>query len=204
MPFDPTEPEIDMSKFEKQDWSKSVYGEVSEELPENMPKPHGKAMRMAVLVDADHAGESLTRRSRTGFFVFLNNAPIYWHSKKQTSCETSTFGSEFVAMKQATKYVRGLRYKLRMFGIRCEEPTFIYGDNQSVLANTTNPSSQLKKKSNAIAYHFVREGIARDEWRTTYIDTDDNTSDLLTKPLPSGPKREKHVSRLLWWVYKKA
>ena len=100
---------------------------------------------------------------------------MYWHSKKQMSCETSTFGSEFVAMKQATEYVRGLRYKLRMFGIPCEEPTFIYGDNQSVLANTTNPSSQLKKKSNAITYHFVREGIARDEWRTTYIDTDDIT-----------------------------
>ena len=37
------------------------------------------------------------------------------------------------------------------------------GDNQTVLANTTNPTSALKKKSNAIAYHFVREGVARDE-----------------------------------------
>ena len=51
-----------------------------------------------------------------------------------------------------------LRYKLRMFGIPCEEPTFIYGDNQSVLANTMAPDSQLKKKSNSVAYHFVREG----------------------------------------------
>jgi hypothetical protein len=52
-----------------------------------------------------------------GFIVFLNGAPIYWSSKKQTSCETSTFGSEFVAMKQATEYIRGLRYKLQMMGI---------------------------------------------------------------------------------------
>ena len=92
-------------------------------------------------------------------------APIYWSSKKQTSCETSTFGSEFVAVKQATEYKRGLRYKLQMMGVIVDEP----GDNQSVLANTTSPSSALKKKSNAIAYHFVREGCARDEWRTADV-----------------------------------
>ena len=85
--------------------------------------------------------------------MFLNNAPIYWSSKKQTSCE-------FVAMKQATEYVRGLRYKLRMMGIKVDEPSFVFGDNQSVLCNTTAPASTLKKKSNAIAYHFVREGVA--------------------------------------------
>jgi hypothetical protein len=149
-----------------------------------------------VFVDADHAGDLLTRRSRTGFIVFLNGAPIYWSSKKQTSCETSTFGSEFVAMKQATEYILGLRYKLRMMGITVDEPAFVFGDNQSVLANTTAPGSTLKKKSNAIAYHFVREGCARDEWRTTYINTDENLADLLAKPL-AGPKRTKFIRMLL-------
>ena len=70
-------------------------------------------------------------------------------------------------MKTACDYVKGLRYKLRMMGIRVDEPTYIYGDNQSVLANTSNPGSTLKKKSSAIAYHFVREGCVKDEWRTT-------------------------------------
>ena len=63
-------------------------------------------------------------------------------------------------MKQCTEYVRGLRYKLRMMGIPCGEPTYVSGDNQSVLANTTVPESTLKKKSQSIAYHFVREGCA--------------------------------------------
>ena len=152
---------------------------------------------MRVYVDADHAGDELTRRSRTGFIVFLNNAPIYWMSKKQASCETSTFGSEFCAMKQATEYVRGLRYKLRMMGIPVESPAFIFGDNQSVLANTTMPKSTLKKKSNSIAFNFVREGCARDEWRTTYVNTHDNIADLLTKPLPSGEKRDKFIRMVL-------
>jgi hypothetical protein len=56
-------------------------------------------------------------------------------------------------MKQATEYVRGLHCKLRMMGIPVDEPTFFFEDNQSVLANTTNPTSTLKKRLNAIAYH---------------------------------------------------
>ena len=95
-------------------------------------------------------------------------------SKKQGSCKTSTYGSELVAMKQATEYVKGLRYKLRMMGVPVDEPAFIFGDNQSVLLNTGLPQSTLKKKSNSIAFHFVREGAAKDEWRTTYINTHDN------------------------------
>ena len=200
MVFDPTEPSIDDSQFERKDWSNSVYGDVTEELPPNMPPALGRGFKMRAHVDSDHAAESVTRRSRTGFIVFLNNAPIYWMSKKQTSCETSTFGSEFIAMKQATEYIHGLRYKLRMMGIPCDEPTFVYGDNQSGLANTSVPDSQLKKKSNSIAYHFVREGCARDEWRTAYVNTHDNPADLLTKPLPSGEKRDKFIGMLLWWL----
>ena len=68
---------------------------------------------MRAFVDADHAGDSITRRSRTGVLVYLNMAPEYWMSKKQTSVETSSFGSEFIAMKQRVEYIRGLRYKLR-------------------------------------------------------------------------------------------
>ena len=69
-------------------------------------------------------------------------------------------------MKQATEYVRGLRYKLITMGIPVDGPALIFGDNQSVLANTTMPELILKKKTQSIAYHFVRDGSARDEWRT--------------------------------------
>ena len=202
MVFDPTPIDFDRSIFERQDWSYSAYGyeSLEEELPMNMPTAHGQSMTMRVFVDADHAGETVTRRSRTGFIVFLNGAPIYWSSKRQNSVETSTFGSEFVAMKQATEYVRGLRYKLRMMGIKVDEPAFVFGDNKSVLCNTTAPESTLKKKSNAIAYHFVREGVARDEWRTAYVNTDENVADLLTKPL-SGAKRAKFVRMILQHIF---
>ena len=77
--------------------------------------------------------------------MYVNCALVYWLSKKQTSIESSSFGSEYCAMKACCEYVRGLRYKLRMMGIPVLGPTYISGDNQSVLANTSVPESQLKK-----------------------------------------------------------
>ena len=100
------------------------------------------------LIEADRAGDILNRRSRSGMLVFMNSAPIYWLSKKQTTVETSSFCSESVAMKICCEYIRGPRYKLRMMGIPVSNPVFIYGDNQLVLWNTTIPDSNLKKKSN--------------------------------------------------------
>ena len=84
-------------------------------------------------------------------------------------------------MKQCCKYIRGLQYKLRMMGIPCVDPAYVYGDNQSVLANSTGPDLQLKKKSQSIVYHFVHKGVAHDEGRTTYTSTPKNEADLLTK-----------------------
>jgi hypothetical protein len=194
---------VEESDFELQDWTSSEFGHLQgkEELPPNMPEPRGLGFVMRAKVDADHAGDTVTRRSRTGFLVYLNSALVCWLSRKQTSVESSSFGSEFVAMKQCCEYIRGLRYKLRMMGIPCDGPAYIQGDNQSVLANTTIPNSTLKKKNQSIAYHLIREGAARDEWRTSYVNTHENESDLLTKLLPHGAKRIGFVKRLLHHIY---
>ena len=106
-------------------------------------------------------------------------------------------------MKQVCEYIHGLLYKLRMMGIPVDGPAYILGDNQSVLANTSIPESALKKKSQSIAYHFVREGVARDEWRTSYINTHMNDADLLTKVLPNGTKRQNFVRNLLHHIFRK-
>ena len=148
-----------------------------------MSEPLGQPFVMIFFVNSDHAGESVTRRSRTGCIIFLKNESIYWISKKQSSCKTSTFGSNFVAMKQATEYVRGVWYKLRIIGIAVTESLFVYGYNQTVLCNTTMPGSSLKNKYNAIAFHFVREGCVHNECRITYINMHFNVADLTTKPL---------------------
>ena len=189
-----------MNSFKRQDWSYLIYSspgeDLKEALPPNVPNPLGHGFNIRCFVDADNSGESLTRQSRTGFIVMLHNDPIYWISKKQAYVETITFGSDMMAMKPAADYIRGFRYKLRMFRIPVEDPTYMYWDNQSVLTGSTRPDSTLKRKAQSIAFHFIRERCAADEWRTTYINTSENISDLMTKPL-SGEKRWRSVIMLL-------
>ena len=110
--FDPSDPVIDESDFERRDWTSSEFGHVDgkEAISTEMPEPRGQGFIMRSKVDADHAADTTTRRSRTGFFVWLNCSLIYWSSRKKTSVETSSFGSEFIAMKQCCEYLRGLRY----------------------------------------------------------------------------------------------
>ena len=135
--FDPTYPFIDNDDFPRRDWEKN-YGEVKEVIPKNVPSLQGKGFNIIIYVDADLAGYKVIRRSRTGFVIYLNQAPIYWFSKRQNGVECSTFGSEFIAMKQRCEYVRGVWYKLRMMGIPVIG-CFLYGYNQSLLCHTCIP-----------------------------------------------------------------
>ena len=128
--------------------------------------------------------------------MYLNNTPVCWLSKNKNSVEMSTFGSGFMAMKHYTEYIRGLRYRLRMMGIPVEDPAF-FGDNQSVLCNTSVPDSTLKKKSNSISYHHIREECTRGEWRTGYINTKLNPVDVLSKPVKNSDDRKVKVRRIV-------
>ena len=105
MVIDPTEPKINEIQFEKENCSATVYGDCKEELPPSIPEPKGGGFTMREFVDFDHAGDISTQRSRTGFIIFLNSASLYWFSKKQTCVETSSFGSEFIVMKQCCEYI---------------------------------------------------------------------------------------------------
>jgi hypothetical protein len=77
-------------------------------------------------VDSDHAGCQLTCQSHTGVLIFVNNAPILWHSKRQNTVESLTFGSEFVALQMAVDMIEGLRYKLRLMGIPLDGSTSVF------------------------------------------------------------------------------
>ena len=111
----------------------------------------------------------------------MNMALITWLSKKQATVEGSVFGAEFVALKAGVEALRGLRYKLRMMGVPIRGPTFIYGDNMSVIYNTSRPESTLKKKCNSICYHSVYEAVAMGECMTTHCKTQDNLKRCLQK-----------------------
>jgi transposase InsO family protein len=196
--FDPTYPKIFHDKFKaNEDW-KTQYGDIEEAIPPNAPEPRGKPVVIRYFVDSDHAGNLVTRRSRTGYIGMLNMGIIQSYSKKQGSVEGATFGSEFVAAKTATEANRALRYKLRMMGVPIDGPSYMFIDNKSVVHNTSSPTSMLKKKSNSIAYHFVREAVAMGEVLIGWIKSEDNIADVMTKVLSNGEKRDALIQKMLW------
>jgi hypothetical protein len=172
------------------------YRDIEEPIPPDAPEPRGQPVEMMAYVDSDHAGDTITRRSRTGIFIYVQSAPIVWYSKKQTSIETSLFGSEFSAMKTAVEMVEGLRYKLRMMGVPIDGACRVKADNMSMVKNSSVPASQLKKKSNSIAFHYVRERAAMGVVIICYEPTNSNIADMLTKT-QSGPKRRELAGMVL-------
>jgi hypothetical protein len=193
--FDPAQPDIDRSGFIDHDWQ-DFYGDAVEELPPRMPKPLGDPVTMTCFVDADHAGNLVTRRSHTGIIIFLNKAPIVWFSNRQNCVESSTFGSEFVALRIAVDRIQALRYKLRTFGVPVNDATDVFCDSHSVVFNASVPQSTLSKKHNAICYHRVREAVASGMIHIAKVQSEFNLADGLTKSL-STPRRNFIFSRIL-------
>ena len=131
--YDPTIPGVNVNDFKVDvDWT-PFYGKVKEAIPTYPPKPLGKSVVLRLFVDSDHAGDQVTRRSRSGYVQMVNTSPINGYSKKKGSIEASKFGSEFVAIKTGIEANHALRYKLRMMGILVDGPTYVYCDNMSVV-----------------------------------------------------------------------
>jgi hypothetical protein len=97
-------------------------------------------------------------------------------------------------MKQGMECLLGLHYKLCMMGVAVLGPSYIYGDNMSVIHNTQRPESMLKKKSNSLCYHAIREAVAMGECLTGHVSTHDNPADICTKVIPGGRKRQTRSS----------
>ncbi len=84
-----------------------------------------------------------------------------------------------------------------MFGIPLDGPANVFCDNNSVVINSTIPTSTLKKKHNSIAYHQVREAVAANTLQIAKVQSNENLADLLTKCLPSQLLRIL-IQKILW------
>lgn len=199
--MDPSLPSLNFGEFQ-QDVSefKEYYREANELMPHRMPKPRGKSVMTYAYVDASHGANKKTRRSHTGYMLFVNRAPVKWISRRQQTVETSAFSSEFIAMKQCIEDIEHLRFKLRLFGIPINEQhpeTYVYCDNESLVKNTSLVESTLNKKHSAVAYHFSRWNVAASVIKVAWVRSQDNLADAFTKLL-SEPARDHLFNK---WTY---
>jgi hypothetical protein len=150
-----------------------------------MPIPLGKPTQMNMFCYASHASDLVMHRSTTGFLIYLCGTPVVWYSKRQNTVESSTFGSESVALRIATEKVEALRTKFRQCGVPLDGPCNTFVDNKSMVTQSTKPESTLTKKHNSIAYHKVRKSVAMGVQRICFEKGCDNQADCLTKSLPA-------------------
>ena len=87
-------------------WQRTVYAGTKEEIPH---EPKGKHVTKTTYVDANLHNDQVTGRAVTAYLHLVNTTPSHWHTKRQATAETATFGSEFVAARIAKDQIIDLR-----------------------------------------------------------------------------------------------
>lgn len=164
-----------------QEWQRTVYGDVREEVPLDAPPPRGKPVTLTHYVDANLYHDWNTGKSVTGVLHFINQTPIDWFTKKQATVETATYGSEFIAARTCIEQIIDLRNSLRYLGVPINGPSHMFGDNKAVVDSSTRIDAKLHKRHVALSFHFVRSIIASGVARFYHINGDINPANVLSK-----------------------
>jgi hypothetical protein len=135
--------------------------------------------------DSDYAGDVCTRRSTSGFLFLLHGGPVGWSSRRQSCVALSTTESEYVAACEAAREGVWLQRLLRDINMVSERPLELQCDNQSAIQLIKNPVFHQRTKHIDVRYHFIRELQEKGDINVTYVPTEKQLADPLTKPLPN-------------------
>lgn len=146
-------------------------------------------------VDADWAKCLFSRRSVTGYLVYLGGSLVSWKSKKQSTISCSSTKSEYRALRSITCELIWILKLLHDLGIKTNLPVDIFCDNESAIKLALNPVFHEKTKHFEIDLHFVREKIENGILKVNKIVSSNQNADILTKSLGSV-QHEYIVNRL--------
>jgi hypothetical protein len=111
--------ELDYSDYQdpEYDWSSSVYGDVKEIIPTDIPESKGKYVTLSHYFDTNLYHDMVTGRYVSAILHFLNQTPMDWYLKEQATVETATFGSEFITARTTIDQIVDLQMTLCCLGI---------------------------------------------------------------------------------------
>jgi hypothetical protein len=150
----------------------------------------GDTTTLPAYSDADFASNLDDHRSTTGVILIVNGGPVVWKSQRQKCVSLSTTESEYVAASAGGKEVVWMRRLLQDLGRRQDQPTELFIDNQSAIKLVRNPEFHQRTKHIDVKFHFIRDLQENQLINATYINTENQLADLLTKGL-DGPRFRK-------------
>ncbi|GKC20161.1 uncharacterized mitochondrial protein-like protein [Tanacetum coccineum] len=144
-------------------------------------------LNLRAFCDSDWASCNFSRRSVTGYCIFLGSCIISWQSKKQTVVPRSSTEVEYRALADVTCELSWIKCLFKDLGIMVNSPIHVYCDNASAIALASNPVQHARTKHIEIDCHFVRDQIKQGLIMPTYISTQHQPADVLTKGLSKAP-----------------
>jgi hypothetical protein len=155
---------------------------------------HSSSSDLVAYTDADWDGCPETRRSTSGYAVFLRDNLVSWSATRQTIVSHSSAEAEYRVVANGVAEATCLRQLLHELPAPPSRCTLVYYDNISAMYLSTNPVQHQRTKHVEIDLHFVREKVAISQVSVLHVPTTSQFADIFMKGLPSSVFNEFRTS----------